>query len=152
MQPSEPFEYSFLQEDFQRNYHADIKTSQIVSLFTAISIFISCLGLLGLSAFAAQQRTKEIGIRKVLGASVASVTALVSKDFIKLIIVAMIIACPAAWYFMNQWLQNFAYRTTIAWWVFVVPGIIALLIAFITVSSQIIKVAIANPVKSLRTE
>ena len=117
-----------------------------------ITIFISCMGLFGLGMFTAERRTKEIGIRKVLGASAANIAAMLSKDFVILVLIAIVIASPVAWYFMNQWLQDFAYRTDISWWVFVLAGIVALFIALITVSFQAIKAAIANPVKSLRTE
>ncbi len=147
-----PFLYSFIDQDFQRNYEKERRTSNIIVYFTIIAILIACLGLFGLAAFSAEQRTKEIGIRKVLGASVTDVTALLSKDFIKLIIVAIIIASPIAWYCMDKWLQNFAYRITISWWMFAAAGSLAVIVALMTVSFQAIKAAIANPVKSLRTE
>lgn len=152
IRPDEPFEYSYLKEDFQKNYDADRKTASIVNYFTAISILISCLGLFGLAAFAAQQRTKEIGVRKVLGASTANINALLTKDFIVLVIIAIVIACPLSWYFMNQWLHEFAYQTKIEWWIFALTAIIALTIAMITVSFQSVKAAWMNPVKSLRAE
>jgi putative ABC transport system permease protein len=152
LNPNEPFEYSFLDEDFQKNYEAENRLSAIVGYFTLIAILISCLGLFGLGSFSAEQRTKEIGIRKVLGASVSGIVALLSKDFLKLVIIAIVIASPIAWWAMNKWLQEFAYRTDISWWIFVIAGIGALLIALLTVSFQAIKVAITNPVKSLRTE
>ena len=117
-----------------------------------MTILIACLGLLGLATYAAEQRIKEIGIRKVLGASVTSIVSMLSKDFLKLVIVAAVIAFPVAWWAMNNWLQDFAYRTSIQWWIFAVAGIAALLIALCTVSFQAIKAALANPVKSLRTE
>jgi putative ABC transport system permease protein len=113
---------------------------------------ISCLGLFGLAAFSAEQRNKEIGIRKVLGASVSGIVGLLSKDFLKLVIIAMLIATPIAWYGMHKWLQAFAYKVDITWWMFALAGVIAVFIALITVSSQAIKAAIANPVKSLKTE
>ncbi|GAB3264321.1 ABC transporter permease [Larkinella harenae] len=152
LRPEDPFEYTFLNEDFQKNYQAEARTSQLVSYFTAISILISCLGLFGLAAFAAQQRTKEIGVRKVLGASVTAIVLMLSKDFLKLVLVAILIASPIAWWAMNQWLQDFAYKITIPWWVFVGAGGLALLIAFVTVSFQSIKAALMNPVKSLKSE
>jgi putative ABC transport system permease protein len=152
IRPDEPFEFSFLQEDFLRNYEADKRTSSIVNYFTVISILISCLGLFGLAAFAAQQRTKEIGVRKVLGASIGNITTLLSKDFIKLVAIAIVIACPVAWYSMHEWLKEFAYRTRIEWWVFVIAALSAILIALVTVSFQAIKAAVINPVKSLRSE
>ena len=117
-----------------------------------MSIIVSCLGLFGLATYAAQKRIKEIGVRKVLGASVTSIVTMLSKDFIKPVAIAAVIAFPVAWWIMNQWLQSFAYRVGISWWIFAAAGIIALLIAFITVSFQAIKAAISNPVKNLRTE
>ncbi|MEO6328453.1 MAG: ABC transporter permease [Ginsengibacter sp.] len=152
LNPAVPFEYSFLDQDFQRNYQKDQLTSDIVLWFTIIAILIACLGLFGLSAFSAEQRTKEIGIRKVLGATVSQVTMLLSKDFIKLVSTAVLIASPLAWWAMNKWLQAFAYKINISWWIFVLAGCIAVFIALVTVSFQAIKAAIANPVKSLRTE
>ncbi|WP_234736847.1 ABC transporter permease [Tellurirhabdus bombi] len=152
LRSDEPFEYTFLNEDFQKNYQAETRTSRIVQTFTIISILISCLGLFGLAAFAAQQRTKEIGVRKVLGASIANIVLLLSKDFLKLVLIAIVIASPLAWYAMNNWLQAFAYRTEIPWWIFVLTASLAVLIAFVTVSFQSIKAAMMNPVKSLKTE
>ncbi|MEO6491176.1 MAG: FtsX-like permease family protein [Ferruginibacter sp.] len=150
--PNEPFDYNFLDESFQKNYAAQDRLADIVKYFTLIAILISCLGLFGLATFSAEQRIKEIGIRKVMGASVPGIVALLSKDFLKLVAIAMVIASPIAWYIMNKWLQDFAYRVTIGWWVFVVASVVAMLIALITVSFQAIKAAIDNPVKSLRTE
>ena len=121
-------------------------------MFAGIAIFISCLGLFGLATYTAQVKFKEIGIRKVLGASVSGIVKLISKDFLKLVIIAIIIAIPVAWWAMNKWLDGFAYRVNISWWVFAMAGVLALLIALITVSFQAIKAAMANPVKSLRTE
>ena len=152
MNPNEPFEYSFLDLDFQKNYEADNRQARLISAFTIIAIIISCLGLFALATFTAEQRTKEIGIRKVLGASVSSVVGLLSKDFLKLVVIAAIISFPLAWYAMNKWLQNFQYKITISWQVFAVTGIAALAIAFITISFQAIRAAVANPVRSLRTE
>lgn len=152
LNPNEPLEYSFLDDDFQKNYEADNRLSLIVRNFTIIAILISCLGLFGLATFSAEQRTKEIGIRKVLGASVQSIVGLLSKEFLLLVVIAIVIASPLAWWAMNKWLQNFAYRTSIEWWVFVVAALIAVLIALLTISSQAIKAALANPVKNLRTE
>ncbi len=127
-------------------------TGKVLNIFSAIAIILACLGLFGLSTFAIQQRTKEIGIRKVLGANVSGLIALLSKDFLKLVIIAIVIALPIAWYLMNTWLQDFAYRVNISWWIFILSGTAALLIALITVSFQSIKAALANPVKNLRTE
>ncbi|NUO02527.1 MAG: ABC transporter permease [Saprospiraceae bacterium] len=150
--PGEPFEYTFLDEDFQKTYKEDRQMATLIGSFTGIAILISCLGLFGLAAFAAEQRTKEIGIRKVLGASVAGITGLLAKDFLKLVFFAIVIACPLAWWLMQKWLSNFAYRIDVQWWMFALAGIIALAIAFITVSFQSIRAALSNPVKSLRSE
>ena len=125
---------------------------KLASFFAVLAIFISCLGLFGMASFMAEQRTKEIGVRKVLGASVFTVWRLLSKDFVILVCIALIIAAPIAWSFMHNWVQNYAYRTEIAWWIFVATGVGALLITLLTVSFQSIKAAIANPVRSLRTE
>jgi putative ABC transport system permease protein len=152
LNPNEPFEYSFLDQDFQKNYEAESRQSSLINYFTLIAIIISCLGLFGLATFSAEQRTKEIGIRKVLGASVASVVSLLSKDFLILVLIAICIASPLAWYGMNEWLQNFSYRINISWQVFALTTVLAILIAFITISFQAVKAAIANPVKNLRTE
>ncbi|MBV9963155.1 MAG: FtsX-like permease family protein, partial [Parafilimonas sp.] len=150
--PGEPFDYSFLDQDFQKNYDAETRLSAIVGYFTAIAILISCLGLFGLATFSAEQRIKEIGVRKVLGASITSIVTLLSKDFLKLVVVAVIIASPIAWLVMNKWLQSFAYRISISWIVFVITTLTALFIALLTISFQAIRAALANPVKSLRTE
>jgi putative ABC transport system permease protein len=152
LNPNEPFEFSFLDEDFQKNYKAEDRLSAIVGYFTIVAILISCLGLFGLATFSAEQRVKEIGVRKVLGASVIGIVALLLKDFLKLVAISIVIASPVAWWVMNNWLQDFAYRTNISWTVFVITTVTALLIALITISFQAIKAAIANPVKSLRTE
>jgi len=150
--PSAPFEYSFLDQDFQRNYEKEERTSHIVIDSTVIAILIACLGLFGLAAFSAERRTKEIGIRKVLGASVMNVTMLLSGEFIRLAGLAILIASPLAWYGMRLWLQNFAYPIGISWWMFVVAGGLAIVIALLTVSFQSVKTAVSNPAKSLRTE
>jgi putative ABC transport system permease protein len=152
LNPSEPFEYSFLDKDFQKNYDAENRLSAIVGYFTAIAILISCLGLFGLATFSAEQRIKEIGVRKTLGASVSSIVTLLSKDFLKLVAIAVLIASPLAWLAMNKWLDSFAYRIHINWSVFVITTVLALLIALITISFQAIKAALANPVESLRSE
>lgn len=149
---NEPFEYSFLDADFQKNYTAQERLSSVVSYFTLIAIIISCLGLFALAAFSSEQRIKEIGVRKVLGASVSGIVVLLSKDFLKLVMIASLIASPIAWYVMNEWLKNFAYRTSINWTVFAITIAVAVLIAFVTISFQAIRAALANPVKSLRTE
>ncbi|MBL0183379.1 MAG: ABC transporter permease [Chitinophagaceae bacterium] len=150
--PALPFKYEFLDESLDRFYKSESRWSSIVGWAGGISIFLACLGLFGLAALAAVNRTKEIGIRKVLGAGIPGIIGLLSKDFLKLVTIAIIIAIPLAWYFMHNWLQDFAYRINIGWWVFAITGVAAVLIALITISFQAIKAAIANPVKSLRTE
>jgi len=152
LNPNEPFEYSFLDQDFQKNYESESKQASLINYFTIIAIIISCLGLFGLATFTAEQRRKEIGIRKVLGASVSGLVTLLSKDFLRLVIIAVIIASPLAWYAMHKWLQNFAYQTSITWQVFALTALIAVVIAFVTISFQAIKAAIVNPVRSIRTE
>ena len=147
-----PFEYFFLDDTYAKLYQSEIHFEQIFTSLVILGIIIACLGLFGLATFAAQQRVKEIGIRKVLGASVNEIVSLLSKDFLKLVFIALLIAIPIAWFFMNKWLQNYAYRIQIGWWIFLVAGMLAVFIAFITIGSQAIKAAIANPVKSLRTE
>jgi len=150
--PGNLFDYSFVDERFNAQYRNDQLFGKIFALFSGFAIFIASLGLLGLSLFATTQRTKEIGVRKVLGASVSNIVFLLSKDFIKLVIIAFIVAAPVAWYIMYRWLQDFAYRITIPWWIFIVAGLLAVLVALATISLQSIKAAVANPVKSLRTE
>ncbi len=150
--PDFPFKYSFLDEDLDRFYKSEEKWSSIVGWAGGISVFLACLGLFGLAALAAVNRTKEIGIRKVLGASVTVIVRLLSKDFIVLVLIALLIASPLAWYFMNKWLLDYAYRINISWWVFAATGIVTVFIAFITISFQAVKVAVANPVTSLRSE
>jgi putative ABC transport system permease protein len=150
--PETPVDYTFLDENFDQLYQAEQRQATLFTSFACIAIFIACLGLFGLSAFSISQRIKEIGIRKVLGADVNNIVSLLSKDFLKLVGVAAILAFPIAWYFMNNWLQDFAYRISMPWWVFLIAGIGAAFIALITISFQAIRAAIANPVKSLRTE
>ncbi len=142
----------FLDEDFQKNYKNDRQLASLVSSLTAIAILISCLGLFALAAFAAERRTKEIGIRKVLGASVAGITGLLAKDFLKLVVASFVIASPLAYHFMQKWLADFAYRIDIQWWMFAIAGVGAVAVAFLTVSFQSVKAALANPVESLRSE
>ena len=146
------FSYQFLDEHFDNLYRGDQQAGIIVGVMSGLAIFIACLGLFSLSAFTAQQRTKEIGVRKVLGASVASITALLAGDFLKMVAVAILIACPLAWYVMDKWLQSFAYKIDMEWWMFVMAGALAAAIALLTVGAQSIKAALANPVKSLRSE
>jgi putative ABC transport system permease protein len=150
--PNQPFSHSFMDEDFNNIYQSEQRIGKIALNFSILAILIACLGLFGLVTYAAEQRTKEICIRKVLGASVTNIMQMLSKYFMKLVVVAMFIAFPLAWYFMNKWLQDFAYRINISWWVFIIAGIIAASIALLTISFQAIKAAVANPVKSLRTE
>jgi putative ABC transport system permease protein len=150
--PEIPYQYTFLDENFDKLYQAEQRQGNIFTIFACIAIFIACLGLFGLSAFAITQRIKEIGIRKVLGADVSTIVTLLSKDFLKLVFIAAIIAFPVAWYFMHKWLQDFAYRISMPWWIFIIAGIIASVIALFTISFQAIKAAVSNPVKSLRTE
>ncbi|MBL0023965.1 MAG: ABC transporter permease [Saprospiraceae bacterium] len=150
--PEAPFEYSFLDDEVQKQYESEVTLSNIINVFTAIAIFISCLGLFGLATFSTEKRRKEIGIRKVLGASVSGIISLLSSDFIKLVALAFIIATPIAWWLMDKWLQAFAFRVPVSWWMFAIAGLIAILIAVLSVGSQAIKAAISNPIKSLRTE
>ncbi len=150
--PNQNFSYAFFNDTIAHFYDNEQKTAAIVRLATGLAIFIACLGLLGLVAFTVTQRTKEIGIRKVLGASVASIVALLSRDFLKLVLLANLIAWPLAGWAMHRWLQDFAYRTPLSWWLFALAGVAAILIALLAVSFQAIKAAVANPVKSLRTE
>jgi putative ABC transport system permease protein len=150
--PDYPIEYNFLDESFDQMYKAEDKLKSLIWIFTAVTVIVACLGLFGLAAYAAERRRKEVGIRKVLGASVQGIVFHLSKDFVKLVLFAMLIASPLAWYFMNKWLQDFPYRVDISWWIFIAAGVMAVVIAIITVSFQAIKAAIANPVKSLRTE
>ena len=150
--PSRPFSYYFLDEFFDRQYRSEIRFGKLFLNFSILAIFISCLGLLGLASYSTIQRTKEIGIRKVMGASVTNIVNLLSSDFLKLVGISFLVAAPVAWYFMHQWLKDFAYRVDISWWIFLVAGFTAVLIALFTISFQAIKAAIANPVKSLRSE
>ncbi len=150
--PHRPFLYSFLDQSFNAQYEADIKFKNLFTIFSFLAILIACLGLLGLATYSAMQRTKEIGVRKVLGAEASSIVALLSKDFIKLVLVAILIATPFSWYAMSKWLDVYAYRIDISWWTFLLAGGIALVIAVVTISFHAIKAANANPVKSLRTE
>ncbi len=150
--PAVPFDYAFLDSQVQQQYQTEITLSRIINSFTGVAILISCLGLFGLAAFSAEQRNKEIAVRKVLGASVPGLVQLLSNDFIKLVAISFVIATPVAWWAMNKWLQSFVYRIDLSWWIFALAGLLALLIAIFTVSFRAIKAAIANPVKSLRTE
>ncbi|NIR49133.1 ABC transporter permease [candidate division KSB1 bacterium] len=150
--PDYPFEYTFVDKLFEQLYVSEQKQTRVLGLFSGVAIFVALMGIFGLAAYTAEQRTKEIGIRKVLGATVTGIVGLLSKDFVKLVLIANVIAWPIAWYAMNRWLQNFAYRTDIDWFVFALAGGLALIIALATVSSQAIKAAVANPVDALRYE
>ena len=150
--PAYPFEYGFSDEEFARKFRVENQVGKLAAIFAILAIIISCLGLFGLAAFMAERRTKEIGIRKVLGASVINLWSLLSKEFVWLVLAGCLIACPLAYWLMSGWLQGYDYRITINWWIFFAAGVVAIAIALLTVSSQAIKVAIANPVKSLRTE
>ena len=150
--PSDPFNYFFLDETFNQQYKADTLFGKVFGMFAFLAILIACFGLLGLSAYNVLQRAKEIGVRKVLGASVQSILLLLSKDFLKLVLIALVLAIPVGWFIMHTWLQDFAYRIDISWWVFGIAGVIAILIALVTIIAQALKAAIENPVKSLRTE
>ena len=150
--PGNPFKFYFADENYNKQYQSEQQYGQVFVIGSALAIFIACLGLFGLAAFTTEQRTKEIGIRKVLGASVGSIVALLSKDFLRLVLVAIVIASPLAWYAMHQWLQDFAYKIDIEWWVFALAGLLAVGIALLTVSFQSVKAALMNPVKSLRSE
>ena len=150
--PGNLFDYSFLDENFNRQYQNEKLFSKAFGIFAALAIFVACLGLFGLAMFSTIQRTKEIGVRKVLGASVSNILVLLSADFVKLVLIASVIAFPLAWWVMSKWLQDFSYRITMSWWMFLIAGIAALFVAVITVSFQALKAAVANPVKSLRTE
>ncbi len=150
--PNSPFEFHFYDETLERRYKSEIRTSELFNYFAILAIFISCLGLFGLASYTAEQRTKEIGIRKVLGASNVTIIKLLTKEYTKWVIIANVIAWPAAWYLMNKWLQNFSYRISIDWKTFLLSGLIAFVIAFLTVSIQSIRTATKDPVNCLRYE
>jgi putative ABC transport system permease protein len=150
--PYRPFEYHFLDEDYNRLYSAELRLGEVMNLFAAIAIILACTGLFGLSSYAVQQRVKEIGVRKVLGASVLGITALLSTDFLKLVMVSFIVAAPVAWFALSKWLQGYSYRINMQWWVFAAAGLLLLLIAVITVSLRTVKAAMTNPVRALRSE
>ena len=150
--PGQPFDYYFMEDSFNDTYQSEQRLGRIFFIFTALSILIACLGLFGLAAFNAEKRTKEIGIRKVLGASVSQISYRLSVDFLKLVGVAILVSLPLGWFAMNKWLEDFTYRIEIGIWVFALAAFLAVAISIITVSYQSIKAALANPVKSLRTE
>ena len=150
--PAYPFEYNFINEEYAQKFDNEKRTGALATLFAILTVFISCLGLFGLATYMAENRIKEIGVRKVLGASVANITSLLSVSFLKLVVISILLATPLSWWFMHNWLSDYPYHVTIKWWVFVLAGIVSVLISVTTISYQAIKAAIANPVKSLRTE
>ena len=150
--PNTPFEYKFADDDYDAKFRAEERIGKLARFFAVLAIFISCLGLFGLASFVAEQRTKEIGIRKVMGASVSNLWQMLSKDFVVLIIISLLIATPIAYYFMNEWVRKYTYRTELSWWIFALTAVGALLITLMTVSYQAIKAALIDPVKSLRAE
>jgi putative ABC transport system permease protein len=152
MAPNKEFDYFFMNEQFDRQYRTEVKFGRLFINFAVLAIFISCLGLLGLASYSTVQRTKEVGVRRVLGASIVGIVRLLSVEFLALVGVAFLVATPMAWYFMHRWLENFAYKASLGWWIFVGAGFLAILIAFATISYQAIRAARANPIKSLRTE
>ena len=150
--PERPFDYFFLDETFDQLYRRESRTGLLFSWFTGLALLIACLGMFSLASVLCEQRIKEIGIRKVLGASTAGLVGLLSKDFLKLVVIALIIASPLAYYFMEKWLTDFAYRIDIQWWAFAMTGLVAIMVAFLTVGFQSLKAALTNPVESLKTE
>src|SRR5882724_1781555 len=150
--PAYPFTYTFIDEQFNAIFKGEFLVGKLAGVFAALAIFISCLGLFGLAAYTAERRTREIGIRKVLGASVTGITRLLTWDFLGLVFISTLVAFPVAWWAMHRWLQGYAYRTTISWWVFIVAGLAAMLIALVTISFQSVKAALSNPLKNLRSE
>ena len=150
--PGYPFEYSFLDQQFNDMYQKDVRQQNILTVFAVLAIFVACLGLFGLASFTATKRIKEIGVRKVLGSSVQAIVVLLSKDLLKPAVIATLIALPPGYYAMDKWLQNFAYKTTLNWWIFVLAAALTFIIALFTVSIKAVKAAVANPVESLRTE
>jgi len=147
-----PFEYSFLDEQIDKLYSADQRAGNVINVFSFLALFIACLGIFGLASFTAEQRVKEVGIRKVLGAKVSGIVLLLSKEYAKYVLLANLFAIPVAYYAIDRWLQNFAYRVTLDWWMFLISGGIAIVIALSTVSIQVVKAATANPVQSLKYE
>ena len=150
--PNQDFEYKFLDDTLAAQYQQETRTDIIVKLASGLSIFIACMGLFGLATLAVVRRTREIGIRKVMGATVASIVIMISKEFVKLVIIAALIAFPLAWWFLQDWLKDFAYKVEIGWWIYLIAGVVALGIAVLTVSLQAMKAALSNPVNSLRSE
>jgi putative ABC transport system permease protein len=152
MAPNRTFDYFFLDQRFDRQYRGEVRFGRLFINFAVLAIFISCLGLLGLASYSTIQRTKEVGVRRVLGASVAGIVRLLSMEFLALVGIAFLIATPIGWYFMHRWLDDFAYKAQLGWWIFAGAGVLAIVIAFGTISYQAVRAAMASPVKSLRTE
>ncbi len=150
--PEKVFESRFLEDNIQDSYAAETRLSGMIGLFAGVAIFLSCFGLFGLITFQVQSKTREIGIRKVLGATVGSVVGMLSRDFLRLVLASFVVAFPLAYYFMDKWLADFAYRVELRWWMFAVAGALAVLLAFLTLSFQSVRAALANPVRSLRSE
>jgi ABC-type antimicrobial peptide transport system permease subunit len=150
--PASPFEYKFVNDEYNNKFSTEVRIGKLAGFFAMLAIFISCLGLFGLASFVAEQRTKEIGVRKVLGATIFNVWKLLSKDFVLLVLISLLIASPIAYYFMHGWLENYTYRVSISWWIFALAGSIAFVLTIVMVSFQAIKAAVTKPVKSLRTE
>ncbi len=150
--PAFPFEYHFFDDELNQSFKSEQQLGQLAAWFAGLAVVISCLGLFGLAMFTAEQRRKEIGVRKVLGASVSGVVMLLAKEFVKLVLVAFVVTVPVAWYVAGEWLKSFAYRTDLSWWIFAITGVLALLVALVTVSFQSLRAALANPVKSQRSE
>ena len=150
--PAEPFNYKFADDEYDAKFRTEQRIGSLASFFAVLAVFISCLGLFGMAAFVTERRTKEVGVRKVLGASVVSLWGLLSKEFVLLVGLSILIATPIAWYAMHNWLQNYAYRTRLDWWIFALTGGSALLIALLTISYQVLKAANANPARNLRSE
>jgi putative ABC transport system permease protein len=150
--PESPFAYQFVDDEYAKKFANEERISSLATFFASLAIFISCLGLFGLASFVAEKRTKEIGVRKVLGASIFIIWRLLSKEFVLLVLVSLVISIPISYYVMSNWLQNYNYRTDIVWWIFAATGLAAVAITLVTVSFQAIKAALANPVKALRSE
>jgi putative ABC transport system permease protein len=150
--PGVPFQYSFVDQDYAAKFYEEVRIAKLTTFFAILALMISCLGLFGVASFIAEQRTKEIGVRKVLGATIMNVWAMLSKEFVILICIAFLIAAPLSYYFLNGWLEKYTYRTEISWWIFIATGFGSLLITLLTVSFQAIKAGLMNPIKSLRTE
>jgi putative ABC transport system permease protein len=150
--PDRPFNYKFVDQEYERLYRSEERVGSIFRLFAGIAVFVACMGLFGLVSYVALRRTKEIGIRKVLGAGVSNIVVLLSRDFVKLVVLAIVIATPVSWYTMNRWLEGFAYKIDVSWWIYPLAGILAIAVALLTICFHSIKAALMNPVDSLRSE